>query len=412
VDTKNHLKKMGRDRKAKRVGKQKIVVMKKHELKFLIISVLLCIFVSGCNFNNKKDKKPVKMQITQFSQLLTREDQLFYNNNDTIPYTGKVVENWDSSAVRLEFFCENGLKDSTELQWFPNGKIKSKCRFKQGLLEDTITKWYETGQKMVSAYYKDGIITGELTVWYLNDKKFRVTNYANGKKNGYETTWLKNGDTTTVIEYKNNELNGIQTVYNKNGIRRNTTHNTPIPPAVDGKHYVDMAEKNHSLNREVYFDNIEVDKGLIYVKGEKTPYYGKIICLYPNKKIKWTQDNVNGIAQGKVLGWYESEAKQYKMNYLWGESQGLLTRWYENGEIETEGVVSIGDWTGIVRRYYESGTIESEADFIQGLKFGTEINYYENGMKKSLVEYICNEVMSETTWDDKGNLIKSITNKQ
>ena len=386
---------------------------KRNSLIFItIVSIPICIFISGCNFNKKGDKRPTIMQVTQFSHLQLREDLLYYNNTDTVPYTGKVIENWDSSSVRLEFFCKNGIRDSTEIQWFPNGKLKSKSKYKQGLPVDTIIKWYDTGQKMVVAFYEQGVINGKLIVWYLNGNKFCETNYLDGEKNGFETHWLKNGDTTTVIEYKNDELNGVQIVFNKNGIPKNTTYNTPMPPAIKRKHFIEIAENTEFKNREVLLDSINVEGGLIYVKGEKSPYYGKVVCLYPDKKVKFIENEINGVTQGDLTGWYDTGALKYKMKYLWGRSYGLSPSWYENGKIKLDGVSSIGSFTGIVRSYNNDGTISSQYDLIRGVLYGTEINYYKNGMKKSVIEYINDEVMSETTWDEKGTLIKTVTNKQ
>lgn len=375
--------------------------------------LLACLFISGCQFNKNEEKKPAKLQITQFANLHQKTDQLYYNNNDTVPYTGKVIEYSDSTKVRLEFYCKNGLKDSTEIQWFINGKIKSKSKYKQGTPIDTITKWYDTGQKMImSPFNKEGLINGKQIVWYLNGNKFCETIYLDGEKNGFETHWLKNGDTTTVIEYKNDQLNGLQIVYNKNGIPKNTTHNTPMPPAIKRKHFVDIADKTQFKNREVMYENIKIEGGLIYVKGENAPYYGKIKKLYPNNKIKWIENEVNGITHGSLIGWYDSGSLEYKMNYKWGMSHGISTGWYENGKIKLEGTATVGSFTGIVRSFNDDGTLYCQYDLIQGVQYGTEIKYHKNGMKKAVIEYISDEVLSENSWDENGKLIKSITNKQ
>jgi antitoxin component YwqK of YwqJK toxin-antitoxin module len=377
----------------------------------ILVCVQSCIFISGCHFNKNEEKKSIKMEVTQFSHLQRRADQLYYNNTDTIPYSGKVVEYLDSTSVWLEFFCKNGLRDSTEIQWYPNGKLKSKSKYKQGLPVDTIIKWYDTGQKMVVAFFEKGVINGKLTVWYLNGNKFRETNYLDGEKNGFETHWLNNGDTTTMIEYKNDELNGKQIIFNRNGIPRNTTYNEPRPPAIKRKYFVDIAENTKNNNREVPYDKMKWINGRIYVKEEDSPYFGKI-AIFQNNKISENVDCINGVLQGNHTKFYDSGAIEFKCCNLWGKFHGLSTGWFENGKIKYDGVATMGFNTGIVRTFNDNGTISSQYDMIQGIQFGTEINYFRNGIKKSLIEYINNEVLLENSWDEKGKLIKSITNKQ
>ncbi len=377
-----------------------------------LATILSCFLIPGCNSDNKKEKSPAKIREIQFSHLQRSKNQLYYNDAEKVPYTGKVVEFWDSTHKRLEFFCNNGMKDSTELQWFPNGKLKSKSTYKKGLPVDTITKWYDTGRKMVVACFKNGVITGKQTVWFDNGNKFRETTYADGEKNGVTTYWLKNGDTSATVEYLNNQENGARVVYNRYGMHTNTTYTTPLSPAINSKHYADIAVNPKIKHRIVLWDRIKYDNGLYYVIGEKLPYYGKIACLYKNKKVKWIENFINGIAQGDLMGWYPSGALKYTFSDVWGKSHGLATQWHENGKIEWEGVKTMNEFTGIVREYSADGKISSQYDMIQGVQYGTTISYYTNGKIKSVFEYINDEVLSENTWDETGKPIKSDIKKQ
>ncbi len=114
-------------------------------------------------------------------QLQKRGDDLYYAVNEEKPYSGKVVELYESGQKRMELTLKNGK------------------------LHGLSTIWYDNGQKQKEGAYKDGKEDGQWIFWYDNGQKQKEGAYKDGKREGRWDFWTKDGeqlqtDTVTDID--------------------------------------------------------------------------------------------------------------------------------------------------------------------------------------------------------------------
>jgi hypothetical protein len=114
-------------------------------------------------------------------QSLQRRNDLYYQVNESEPYSGWAKEMYDS------------------------GQVKSLVRSKDGELDGPQTAWHENGQKQFEGTFKDGKMDGPMTGWHENGQKKGEVTYKDGEENSLGTTWHENGQKWGEVTYKDGE---------------------------------------------------------------------------------------------------------------------------------------------------------------------------------------------------------------
>ena len=100
---------------------------------------------------------------------------------------------------------------------------------------------------------------------------------------------------------------------------------------------------------------------------------------YPNGKLKYESNTIDGIRQGLTVVYYESGQIKGTMNYVDGKMQGEYVEFYKSGGIQTKVNLVNEKPQGEKISYYESGNIQSKVNFVDGISQGESISYYESG---------------------------------
>jgi hypothetical protein len=113
--------------------------------------------------------------------------------------------------------------------------------------------------------------------------------------------------------------------------------------------------------REIPQEMTLIRDGLVYVRGEKTPFSGWIV--------------------GQARTGYRRNTCRFKMAYKDGMLNGKSYFWYPNGKLESAEPYKDGQLEGIVTRYYDSGKVKAKIHFVHGMRggFKGEIFWDENG---------------------------------
>jgi antitoxin component YwqK of YwqJK toxin-antitoxin module len=83
-------------------------------------------------------------------------------------------------------------------------------------------------------------------------------------------------------------------------------------------------------------DELELREGIWYLKGQDTPYTGKIFAKYSNGKM-WREWNYkNGKVDGLQVEWHQNGKKWNEVNYKDGKRDGLWVQWHKNGQKRDE----------------------------------------------------------------------------
>ena len=116
-----------------------------------------------------------------------------------------------------------------------------------------------------------------------------------------------------------------------------------------------------SCSRKMPSQDIQIRKGIVYIKGHEEPYTGYVI--------------------GKSDEGYRNKICSFKKQYKKGLLHGRSLFYYENGKLESIEPYKEGKLHGVVTRYYETGQKKARIHFVYGKRGGMrgEIFWDENG---------------------------------
>ena len=107
----------------------------------------------------------------------------------------------------------------------------------------------------------------------------------------------------------------------------------------------------------------EERKGLVYLKGDNTPFTGMAVTWFPSGK------------------------KQIEAPYLVGKENGVETSWFPDGKVMMEITYRDGEFNGSYKFYYVEGGLEYEKMYSGGLMNGPSTHYYHDGKKWVIVQF-------------------------
>ena len=169
-----------------------------------IVLLFAALLVAGCGEKSSGDPKIDQALIERDS--LEERDGLYYQTNESEPYSGWGKEMYDSGQVKALRSYKDGKQDGRATSWYENGQKGDEGTFKDGKMEGLAISWYENGQKMAEITYKDGKPDGPYTSWHENGQKEDETTYKDGKEDGLSTSWHENGQKWREGTYKDGEL--------------------------------------------------------------------------------------------------------------------------------------------------------------------------------------------------------------
>jgi antitoxin component YwqK of YwqJK toxin-antitoxin module len=125
---------------------------------------------------------------------------------------------------------------------------------------------------------------------------------------------------------------------------------------------------------------IAIKDGLIFKKGELTPYTGEINDTLGGKIFKYS------VIEGKKSGEFKTYFKSGQLEMI-GQikenlNQGKWTYYYQSGQVESEGTFKDDLPDGKWKWFYENGNIKEEGNYVKGDREGRWMLYDEEGKIK------------------------------
>jgi antitoxin component YwqK of YwqJK toxin-antitoxin module len=135
-----------------------------------IYGLLACLLGIGgilwlISIDGSKEKVP-SITERRRSELQLRDGRLLLQG---VPFTGALVE------------------------YYENGKMKSRSRVSNGVLEGLSEGWHTNGVLQVSEHFTQGVSDGPRVKYHENGKKLSEANVVSGKINGSYQRWHDNG---------------------------------------------------------------------------------------------------------------------------------------------------------------------------------------------------------------------------
>ena len=136
----------------------------------------------------------------EYKDLVVR-DGVYYKKFTDIPFTGKVTGQEQGSI-------KNGKKDGSWIEYWDNGKLRTKGNYKNGYREGLWVEYSHKGKLTSKGNYMDTMRVGFWEIYWENGQLMEKGDRQNGKKEG---SWISyNMDGTIVEGWTGTFKNGIK----------------------------------------------------------------------------------------------------------------------------------------------------------------------------------------------------------
>lgn len=193
-------------------------------------------------------------------------------------------------------FYKNGVKDSTEYEYYKGNKIYTHRGLKDGKLNGKEIYYFPNGKIDMSRNYVNGVNDGEWKMFYKNGALRQRESYSNGVRQGVDLDLFENGDTSCV------------TYYNTNG--------KPLKTFCKYEN-----QKINFLWIYEYSDSLTTQQSLGY---------------WENGNLRYKGYSVNRQLDGEQLLYYENGNIKEKKYYTLGKETGTWYLYDEDGKLNKE----------------------------------------------------------------------------
>lgn len=133
--------------------------------------------------------------------------------------------------------------------------------------------------------------------------------------------------------------------------------------------------------REIKIENIIDKNGIIYVKGESSPFTG---VVKDKKNREYYRD---GVPHGKWLTFYSNGVLKSIENWKYGKLNGKYVLYNKDGDKMMENNYSDGRDEGRFQLFYPDGKLRMEGYFKNGTVTGEWKNYDTHGKIIGKIQY-------------------------
>lgn len=140
------------------------------------------------------------------SELRSREGRLYRVGQETVPFTGAMIERYDSGSLKSRSMISQGLLHGVSEGWQANGRLQVREHFKQGTSHGMRTRWHENGAKMSEVMVVEGQLQGTFRRWFDDGKLAEQMDLKEGKPDGWARSFYPSGFLKAQARLKEGEL--------------------------------------------------------------------------------------------------------------------------------------------------------------------------------------------------------------
>lgn len=108
----------------------------------------------------------------------------------------------------------------------------------------------------------------------------------------------------------------------------------------------DFQKPLHTYPKISNNESITNGTGVVYRKGIKEPFTGRIIEYHENGNISLDASYLDGLAHGIQVKYFDSGTRALEAIFNGGILEGTKTRWWENGKLREEEYWNDGKYAG------------------------------------------------------------------
>ena len=135
-----------------------------------------------------------------------KKDDLFFARNATNPFTGLMIDDYKTGAIKSKTFISDGLLHGLSQAWHTNGQLQVTEYFDKGISDGLRTKWREDGSKLSEGTIVQGEFQGVFRKWHPNGQLSQEINMVDGKAHGVSRSWYESGALKSKVVMENGDV--------------------------------------------------------------------------------------------------------------------------------------------------------------------------------------------------------------
>jgi len=174
-----------------------VIALFKNRVRFFLASpslrngMIVAIAMGSCALISCSRQKQPPLEVLR-SDLVLREGRLFQSGRTNL-FTGSMIE------------------------FYHDGRLKSRSVVSNGQLQGVSEGWYTNGQIQVREYFRKGISDGIRSKWHENGKRMSEATIVAGKLHGLHRRWDENGLLAEEVSMKEGFPEGLSRAYYPSG---------------------------------------------------------------------------------------------------------------------------------------------------------------------------------------------------
>lgn len=170
----------------------------------IVLTVVACgILAFGLIWSGRRTSPPVEVLR---SELCSRDGRLYRVGQETVPFTGAMIERYESGSLKSRSIMSDGLLHGVSEGWQANGQLQVREHFKQGKSHGLRTRWHENGAKMSEVMVVEGQLQGTFRRWFDDGKLAEQMDLKEGKPDGWARSFYPSGFLKAQARLKDGEL--------------------------------------------------------------------------------------------------------------------------------------------------------------------------------------------------------------
>lgn len=155
---------------------------------------VICLAVGALALRSCRQPPPEPRPLVEISrdQLALTNGRLF-QHGATNPFTGVMLEAYESGAPKSRSHIEKGQLHGISLGFHTNGQIQIREFFTNGVSHGVRTKWHPNGTNQSEGTVVGGVLNGPFRRWHENGQLAEQMRMTNGEPHGVATSYHTNG---------------------------------------------------------------------------------------------------------------------------------------------------------------------------------------------------------------------------
>ena len=152
---------------------------------------------------------------------LQKRGETYYKVNSDKPFSGLIINKYDSGQKKSKGFLTNGKEDGIWTYWYKDHPVNYFRLYMDNIMDNLpyifYDSWENFGQKSKEVDFLNGKKDGLSTEWYENGNIEVQRTFNNGELDGLNTQWYENGQKKVEGTFKDGKKVGFPKRWNKDG---------------------------------------------------------------------------------------------------------------------------------------------------------------------------------------------------